>query len=222
MGSAGGYELVPVVKTPSVRPGERVRIDVYCTGAGVPSGTELRVGCDAALVSSEDQGEGQVPNLWVASHGAAEGDAAARPEPVATDGGTDVETPGAGSRDEASDHGTGGPAAGDADRVTRTVSLNPVRFERSPTPDAAGDEPSYTVSETPTRFAPPAQVEILTDERCPAGEYEIPFSFSYPDGGSATETVTVRVGSFGQRLRSRAASGAALGAGLLGAATPFL
>lgn len=222
MGSAGGYELVPVVKTPSIKPGERVRIDVYCTSAGVPSGTELRVDCDAALVPLEESGEGQVPNFWVATHGNAEGSTAGpRLERVATDGGAGIES----ADGDATDPETAPATPGGAGRVSQVVSLNPMRFDRTPTPDAAGYDRTYTVSETPKRFAPPAQVEILTGERCPAGEYEIPFTFSYPDGDGTTdvtETVTVQVGSFAQRLRTRAASSVALGTGLLGAAASFL
>lgn len=196
MTTAGGYEIVPVVKTPSVRPGETVRIDVYCSGSGIPKENTLRVGCDADLVSRVAPGEGQVPNFWVATHGRGGNDEAEQYELAATDGGADWTTE--------------RTAVADADTVVTEVTLNPVRFDRAPQPDNDTYTPSYRVSKRPHTFVPPAQVEIQTDEHCPIGEYEIPFTFAYPDTDGVhevTTTATVQVGSFGQRLRSKAAAG---------------
>lgn len=213
MAGEGEYELVPVVKTPAVDPGDRIRIDVYCTGAGVPAGTELRVDCDADLVSATPSGAGQVPNLWVATHGrgATAVGQGADPDDVATDGGVSTQSA---SADPTTATAPGltdpTPEPGTVDRRSEQVTLNPVSFDRNPQPEAEDYTPSYTVSDRPQTTAPPAHVEIRTDARTPAGEYEIPFTFAIPDEtglSRTTETVSVTVGSLTQRLRTSALSG---------------
>lgn len=211
MDSTGGYEIVPVVRTPSVKAGDIVKIDVYCTGAGIPSENRLTVDCAAGLVSPVTPGEGQVPNLWVAAHGAASQETATERVEMLADGGADWDAEVKPSTESG--------------RVSESVSLHSVSFDRNPQPDETEYAPTYRVSETPHAHAPPAQVEIRTNERATPGRYNIPVTFSYPaDAGveTVTETVSVKVGSLAQRLRSRSKAAAfALGSGVLGVATAF-
>ena len=159
MSERGGYDAVPVVKTPRIDRGDTVKIDVYCTSAGIPPGNTLTFGYDARLNDPDDE------DVWVQLNGAdttriAPGNVHA---PVA-DGGAVVELP------------LTGP-----EQTVRETSLAPVRFFTHPegaTPDVRTPSERST---TPHRIRPPAEIEIRTAADCPPGDYEIPFVFSYDD-----------------------------------------
>ena len=195
MVTEGEYEIVPVVKTRAVNPGDTVKIDVYCTSTGIPKQNRMRLDYDETLVSKQLPGEGRVPNIWVRKNG--------RPE--------------AESDDENTTEADGGEqwtidldAEPRNDGVERTeVTLNPLSFDRNPQPEAPAGASTYSVTDSPRFISPPAEIEIRTDENCKPGDYEIPFEFAYPDKEGVTQITTetsVHVNSFHEAHRLPIAS----------------
>lgn len=182
MSTRGGYDVVPVVKTPRVDRGETVKIDVYCTSAGIPPGNTLTFGYDSRLTDPDDG------DVWVQLNG---GDAPrAAPghvhAPVA-DGGAVVELP------------LTGP-----EQTIRETSLAPIRFfthAEGASPDVATPSERST---TPHRIRPPAEIELRTAPTCPPGDYEIPFVFSFESEDGTEHLVrrtAVHVNSFTETHR---------------------
>lgn len=182
MSERGGYDVVPVVKTPRVDRGDTVKIDVYCTSAGIPPGSTLTFGYDSRLSDPDDE------DVWVQLNGgSAPRTAPGHVRAPVADGGAVVELP------------LTGP-----EQTVRETSLAPVRFFTHPagaTPDVRTPSERST---TPHRIRPPAEVEIRTAADCPPGDYEIPFVFSFESEDDTEHLVrrtSVHVNSFTETYR---------------------
>lgn len=182
MSTRGGYDIVPVVKTPSVDRGDTAKIDVYCTSSGIPPGNTLTFGYDAALSKPGDR------SVWIQRNGS--------DGPASGSGGACHPIPDGGSADAL--------PLDVPEQTIQETSLPPVRFFTHP----AGESPDVPIpsdrSTTPHRIRPPAEIEIQTGADCEPGEYEIPFVFSYTDEDGPqqlTRETSVRVNSFPETHR---------------------